>query len=239
MTADGRQSWRDIRDQIHGRIIDSTYRPGEKLPRDEDIAQELKCARSTVHRAMRSLAEDGLIERRRKGGTTVNPDPVTRTTIDIPITRIDIESRGYAYHHHLIDTMEIEAPHRIAAKFGNPSSGPMLRIRALHLADAQPYIFEDRWISLRSVSEISDVDFQTVSANEWLVRNRPFSRCDVQILADDIFDDEAAYLEEPVATALLVLERTTWAGDAPITHVRAVHKRGYRLVSNSTVHDAT
>ena len=84
MSIGARHSWKDVRNHIRGQILDTTYRPGDKLPRDEDIAKELDCARSTVHRAMRSLAEDGMIERRRKGGTTVNPDPVDADYLENP-----------------------------------------------------------------------------------------------------------------------------------------------------------
>lgn len=233
MSAGTRQSWRDVRDHIHGQILDSTYRPGDKLPRDEDIARMLNCARSTVHRAMRSLAEDGLIERKRKGGTTVNRNPVTRTTLDIPITKVEIEARGYSYQHQLIDAVEQRAPPDVAARFGSAGDdGTAMRIRALHRADGRPYLLEDRWISLTTVPEIRDLDLSAISANEWLVQNRPYSRCDVQILADDITDHEAAVMEEKKGTALLILERTTWIDTAPITHVRAVHPRGYRLISS-------
>lgn len=62
-----RLSWTDVRDEIRMRILNRTYAPGDKLPRDEDIALELGCARSTVHRAMQELSQVGLIERKRKG----------------------------------------------------------------------------------------------------------------------------------------------------------------------------
>lgn len=66
------------------------YKPGDKLPRDEDIAEELGCARSTVQRAMQDLNDAGIVERKRKSGTQVRPDPVTRATLDIPITRVEV-----------------------------------------------------------------------------------------------------------------------------------------------------
>lgn len=233
MRTEARQTWRDVRDYIHGQILASKYRPGDKLPRDEDFAQELSCARTTVHRAMQSLVDDGVVERRRKGGTTVRSDPVTRTTLDIPITKVEIEARGHAYHHHLIDVCEDVPPPTVAARFGGADSGAALRIRALHLADGRPYVLEERWIALETVPEIRSVDLGTISANEWLVRNRPYNRCEVQIFADEISDHEVKYLEERPGSALLVLERTTWIDAAPITHVRAIHARGYRLLSNS------
>lgn len=231
MKDETRHSWRDVRDHIRGQILNSTYRPGDKLPRDQDIAAELDCARTTVHRAMQSLADDGLVERRRKGGTTVSPDPIARTTLDIPITRIEIETRGHAYFHHVIDTSEQTAPPGICARMGLSTTDPVFHVRALHLADGKPYMFEDRWISLDTVPEFQHVDLSQTSANEWLVRNRPYSRCEVQIFADKLCEEEAGLLETGLNAAHLVLERTTWLDETPITHVRSVHAHGYRLYS--------
>ncbi|MCY4261597.1 MAG: GntR family transcriptional regulator [Rhodobacteraceae bacterium] len=231
MSTGVRNSWQDVRKYVRGQILNLTYRPGDKLPRDEDIARELNCARSTVHRAMRSLAEDGIIERRRKAGTKVNPDPVTRATLDIPITRIEIESRGYTYRHQLIESRVLKAAPAHLVRPSTTDAIPVCHIRTLHLADERPFVFEDRWVSLQTVPEIRDVDLAEISANEWLVHNRPYSNCDVEIFVDRTTDTEARIMEVLSGTSLLVLERTTWIDAAPITHVRAVHAKGYRLIS--------
>ena len=80
-----------MRNEIRMRILNRTFAPGDKLPRDEDIAVELGCARATVHRAMQDLAQIGLVERKRKGGTYGGSDPVTRATFNIPITRREVQ----------------------------------------------------------------------------------------------------------------------------------------------------
>jgi len=82
--------------------LDKTYRPGDRLPRDEDIASKLGCARSTVQRAMRDLSDAGIVERKRKGGTQVRTGPVTRATLDIPVTRTEVEQRGGIYGYQLL-----------------------------------------------------------------------------------------------------------------------------------------
>ena len=229
MTAPARMSWTDVRDTIHARILDGTHRPGDKLPRDEDIAAEFGCARTTVHRAMQALAEAGVVERRRKGGTTVRTDPVARATLDIPITRLEVEARGARYGYQLIDLARAAAPPTVTAACELPAPHEMLRIRALHLADARPYIFEDRWIDLETVPEIERVDLTAVSANEWLVLNRPHSRFTLGIFARGASAEDARMMEVDDGTALLILERTTWIADAPITFVRATTAPGYRL----------
>ncbi|MCY4305735.1 MAG: GntR family transcriptional regulator [Aestuariivita sp.] len=232
MTFADRQSWKDVREEIRSRILDSTYRPGDKLPRDHDLALELKCARSTVQRAMSSLADAGIIERKRKGGTIIKLDPVTRATINIPITKVEIEARGLKYRHHLITSAVTKAPLSISARFGIADLNSAVRVKALHMAAGRPYVLEDRWISLETVPEFRGVDLSNISANEWLVRNRPYSRCNVQIYAELIMKKEANLMEVPEGSAMLILERTTWIGDEPITHVKATHTVDYRLITN-------
>ncbi|WP_377512565.1 GntR family transcriptional regulator [Octadecabacter sp. R77987] len=233
MNVESRIAWTDVRDVIRARILNRTYAPGDKLPRDEDIAQELGCARTTVHRAMQDLALAGIVERKRKGGTHVRTDPVTRATFDIPITRREVEQRGAKYNYHLISSELEETPIEIMARFGIHQTVEMLHVTALHLADNRPYIFEDRWINPKSSPEILDVDLTRESANEWLVRHKPYSRIEVRFSAMSADGETAKHLATSVGSALFVIERTTWIGTAPITTVQAVAAPGYQLAARN------
>ena len=229
MTVQPRLSWTDVRDEIRARILDRTYVPGDRLPRDEDIAQELGCARTTVHRAMQDLSQTGLVERKRKGGTHVRTDPVTRTTFDIPITRREVEQRGGRYGYQLISRAMEPTPMPVMARFGIQEPAEMLHVKALHLADNHPYIFEDRWVDPGSTPDILNVDLTRESANEWLVRNKPYSRVDVRFYAMNAEGESARHLSTDPGRALFVIERTTWIGRDPITTVQAVAAPGYQL----------
>lgn len=229
MTGQTRLSWTDVRDEIRARILNRTYAPGDKLPRDEDIALELGCARTTVHRAMQELSQTGLVERKRKGGTQVKIDPVTRATFDIPITRCEVEQRGSKYDYQLISRSLDDTPLSVMARFGIQQTVQMLHVKALHLADNRPYIFEDRWVDTRSTPDIMNVDLKVESANEWLVRNKPYSRVDVRFFAMNAEGESAEHLSTKAGDALLVIERTTWIGQDPITSVQAVAAPGYQL----------
>lgn len=229
MSGQIRLSWTDVRDHVRAQILSRTYAPGDKLPRDEDIAAELGCARATVNRAMQDLAQTGLVERRRKGGTQVRSDPVTRATFDIPITRREVEARGGKYGYALISRTLEDPPAAVTARFGVQRSAPMLHVKALHMADHRPYIFEDRWVNVSSTPDILDVDLARHSANEWLVRNKPYSRLDLRFYAVNAQGDHARYLATPEGSALLVIERTTWIEHVPITSVQAVAAPGYQV----------
>lgn len=233
MTVVPRHSWKSVRDVIHGKILDATFGPGDKLPKDEELAESLGCARTTVQRAMRDLAESGVVERRRKGGTHVRVDPVTRATLDIPITRREVEQRGSTYGYQLIGLTEAETPYGVTASFGLAAPSRMLRVEAVHMADNRPFIYEDRWIETRTVPEIRQVDLSRESANEWLVRNKPYNRCDLRFHAERAGDYYGGLFGCDANEALLVMERTTWQNGDPITTVKAVTMPGYRLLTKA------
>ena len=228
-----RSSWTSIRDEIKRRVQAREVLPGEKLPNDQELAQQFGCARTTVQRAMQELAATGTVVRRRKGGTTVAAHPVTRTTFDIPITRLEVEALGQDYGYFLVSRKIQQIPRSVAAAFGLQDQPEMLHVQALHLAANRPYIYEDRWISQETVPEILEVDLARESANEWLILNRPYSDCEVRFLAMKASGQEAELLETEVGEALFVMERTTWSDGAPITRVRAIAAPGYQLTARA------
>ena len=58
-------SYEVVKTSIHKRIADGGWEPGVRLPSERELVQEFGCARMTVHRALRELEEEGLIERSR------------------------------------------------------------------------------------------------------------------------------------------------------------------------------
>ena len=60
-----------LRQAITASIADGYWVPGTRLPTESEWAAETPCSLGTVQRALRSLVDDGLIQRRRGSGTTV------------------------------------------------------------------------------------------------------------------------------------------------------------------------
>lgn len=222
-------NWVAIRDEIRRRVRERELLPGAKLPSDQELAEEFGCARTTIQRAMHDLVQSGTVNRRRKGGTRITLHPITRTTFDIPITRLEVEGLGKAYSYFLVSREVSEIPRSVASAFGLSDQVEMLHVTALHMADCKPYIYEDRWISQETTPDILDVDLGRESANEWLLLNRPYSDCEVRFLATKARKREAELLETEVNEALFVMERVTWIDGAPITMVRAIAAPGYQL----------
>ena len=62
MTGSTRTNWRDVMAEVERRIYTREWQPGQSIPNEADLAIELGCARVTVNRALRTLAEIGLLD---------------------------------------------------------------------------------------------------------------------------------------------------------------------------------
>lgn len=224
-------TWQSIEAEVIRRISDKTWKAGALIPGEVELAEEFGCARATVNRALRQLAESGLLERRRKGGTRVARYPVRKATLDIPVTRLEIERRGAAYRH-IVLSQHIRKPTKQIQTIMNVSkTEKLLHIPALHLADETPFLYEDRWVNLNAVPHIQDETFADINANEWLIEHALFSRGDISFSAANVTNEEAKILQCAEGKAIFVIDRTTWNKGQSVTSVRLAYAPGFHMNS--------
>jgi GntR family transcriptional regulator, histidine utilization repressor len=127
--------WEDIRAEVQRRIRMRIWPLGAFIPGEEDLAAEFGCARATVNRALRDLAGQGVLERRRKAGTRVAAIPVRKATLDIPVIRQHVEALGQVHGHRVLAQSVATPPDAIAQDMG--TIGPLVWLQTLHLRSAR------------------------------------------------------------------------------------------------------
>ncbi len=223
------RNWQSVQEEVRRRIHAREWKPGDLIPNESELALEFGCARTTVNRALRSLAESGVLDRRRKAGTRVAAQPVAKATLDISVIRIEVEERGQKYGYQRIERDAAVPPLAISGAMKTSAQRPLLHIRALHLADDAPYAFEDRWINPDVVPDAMREPFDSVSANEWLLRHAPYTHGEIAFSATSATPDEATILGCPASSALFAIDRLTWDGAASVTKVRLLFGPGHQL----------
>ena len=219
--------WEGIRAEVLRRISARDWAPGAVIPTEEALAVEFGVARATVNRALRELATEGVLERRRKAGTRVALHPVRKAVLDIPVTRLEIEGRGQRYGYRLLRQDLAEPPASVAARLGLAPGAQLWHLESLHLADGRPVLLEDRWLNPDVIRQAPD--FHKISANEWLLAHVPYTTGDIGFSAANANAEEARLMGLPEGAALFVVDRTTWEGERPVTCVRLAHAPGYRM----------
>lgn len=227
MTIPQPTGWQAIQAEVLRRIHARDWPPGHVIPGEVDLAAEFGCARATVNRALRTLAEAGVLERRRKAGTRVALHPVSRATVDIPILRQEIESRGLVYEYRLLSRERGQPPKTVMSH-----TTKALHVRALHLADGAPYVLEDRWINLAAVPAADNQSFGILSANEWLVSTAPYTHGEIAFSAGPASPFEAEKLQTAPGTPIFLIERTTWDHENAVTYVTLSYAPGYRICTS-------
>jgi GntR family transcriptional regulator, histidine utilization repressor len=223
--------FREVKQAVFARIRRGEWGPGSQLPGEVDLAAEFGCSRGTVNRAMQELSDDGIIERRRKGGSRVRLAPSRQVTFEIPLIRSEIEAAGFQYRYTLLTDEICMTPEWLRVRL---ALGPRTRVRhltCLHHSNGQPYQFEDRWINTKVVPRALNADFSAIGPNEWLVSEVPYTNAEVRFSAVAADTGMAQPLKTRSGEPLFMAERTTWLADAAVTLVRLCFKPGYTMVA--------
>ena len=222
-------SHHSVRKAIRRRLESGEWALGDRIPGEVALAEEYGCARTTINRALQTLAQEGLLVRKRKGGTRVCQLPVRQAKFDIPVVREQIESRGAGYQHQVLNKGLKRGSAEIRSKLNLKNASQVFYIETLHLADRQPYCFEERWINPSAVPDFETAPFDSISMNEWLVKTVPFSSGDVEFYAVNASEPVAEALKCQKDAALFVVDRTTWFNQQFVTTVKLHYQPGYQL----------
>ena len=221
--------FQEIRDTVRDRIQKRQWPQGSLLPTELELAAEFGVARATVSRALRELADDGIVVRKRKGGTRVATTPTKQARLSIAVVRQTIEEMNAAYRYARVRRDEITAPDWLQAKIGLPEGQKVLHLQCLHHADNRPFQFEERWINLAAVPQAADEPFTEIGPNEWLLAEVPFTDAEMALSAVPALPPLHEFLAVPDSTPLFRMERTTWLRGQPVTFVRMTFHQGYEM----------
>ena len=227
----GKPGFRSIKVDLRARIEGGEWGQGGLMPTETDLAATYGSARATVNRALRELAEEGLIDRRRRAGTRVLVAPRREARFTIPVVRDEIEATGAAYRYALLSRAERGAPDWLRARMGLPPGARAVHLRCLHAAGSAPFQLEERWISLAALPGAAAADFAATGPTEWLVATVPYSEVEVSFMAFAADARVAKALNCSEGAALFAAERMTWWQGQAITHVRLTFRQGYRMTT--------
>jgi len=124
-----RQPWELVADALRRAISDKTYKPGDQLPSENQLAAQHRASRPTIRRALQDLRLKGLIETRQGKGAFVRiPSPLAITLTAENYHRHQREGRpgfsaqmsdqGHTSHQDILEVATVPAPSEIAQRLG-------------------------------------------------------------------------------------------------------------------------
>lgn len=100
-----------VYETMYGRLHDGVYTPGEKLPGETELAEELKVSRGTLRQALLLLQEDGLIMNYQgKGSFVLGQAKPIQAGIE------KLSNPLVAYTSHPVDKVDVDLQFQIATE---------------------------------------------------------------------------------------------------------------------------
>jgi GntR family transcriptional regulator len=188
----------------------------DQLPSEAAIAKMLGVSRNTLREAYVSLENEGIIVRRHGIGTFVTHSPIIRDSLNefSPFAQI-IQESGYTPRFQTLSMSHEYAPADVYDVFDVPSSSKLRCIRRLVLANDQPVIYVDDYIS--PVVEEAALNWDAFDGNmvQFLAASFtvPLHQIQSQIRAAAISPQISEYLELEEGTPILSVRSTIYTVD--------------------------
>ena len=176
-------------------IESGTLQPGDRLPSERWLCDELGVSRATVRRAIEELAADGLIEGRGRG-SLVRGDALAEP----PNTLMSLSelgrSRGLDATARVLSAAVRAATIDEAEAFAIAPGADVFELERVRMLDGLPLSIDRNRVPLRLAPGLPDADFTTASLYEALDRaGNPPRRADYELEARGADAPEAELLE--------------------------------------------
>ena len=208
-----------IHRDIQQRIVSGDWPAGTRIPFETELAEQYRCSRMTVNKALSALVQEGLITRRRKAGSFVAEPKVEQAVMEIQDFAMEAARLSLPYHHEITGHSLERLGTAAARAAGLPRGAHVLHVLCRHSIGARPVAFEDRLIALAAVPAAADAQFDMIPPGTWLLRRVPWTQAEHTIRARCADAALARLLDVEPGEACLVLHRRTWHLGKPVTIV--------------------
>lgn len=227
--------YQHIRDFVRDEIDSGQLAPGDRIPTEKSLMDKFSASRMTVHRAIRGLSDEGLIERIPGSGSFVAERKYSSSVMQIADIAEEIESRGHAHRCRAIRLEAIESDEILAERFNITMGHPIFFSCVVHYEGDIPLQLEAKYVNPYAVPEYLQQDFSSITTYSYIQRVSPMSRAVQSIHAIMPDAETQKHLDIDATVPCLMVSRKTWSGRRVATSSRLYYPGNrYHLSSSIT-----
>lgn len=226
-------AYQRIKAHLLGRIADGTWREGDRIPSEPELARTFGVARMTVNRAVRELAAEQALTRARGSGTFVAPPRHESTLVALRSIAAEIRDRGGVHRAEVLALEAVRASPALAAELQLRAGARVFHSRLIHREDGRPVQLEERWVVPAVAPGYLGQDFTRITPSEYLVRVAPLARVEYRIEARPAPRGMRGALDLADGEPCLLVHRRTYSGGRAATLAELWHPgHRYRLTGH-------
>jgi GntR family transcriptional regulator len=215
-----------IEEELAERIRTGMLRPGDRIPPERELAEQMQVSRMTVRQALGRLADRGLLVRERGRGTFVSEPKLIQSLSRLNGFYDQMISQGILPSSRLLSGQEVLASAAVAQVLDLRIGEPLYKVVRLRLGGGVPLALETSFFPARLVPGLLDYDLERHSIYRLMERYdaRPV-RATQSLEPVPARDQEADALEVPAGSPLMLVERIAWdTQDRPVEYAKDIYR---------------
>ncbi len=210
--------------QLEEAIVTGRLPPGERIPNELDLVDDLGLSRPTLRQAIAYLVDKGLVVRKRGVGTQVVMSQVRRP-LQLSSLYDDLTSAGQRPTTKVLALETVASDETVAEALGLTPGEPVVRVRRLRSAAAEPIAVMTNYLP-RDLAAFDEVSLATHGLYALLRRAGVHLKVASQTIGAASADaEQAGLLHEPRGAALLTMTRTAFDDTGmAVEHGRHVYR---------------
>ena len=160
-----------LQELLVGKIESGEFRPGDKLPSENELAAQYDISRNTAQKAIRALVNWGLAQRVQGKGTFVCNKSITLSiTASLSMTS-QIIGLNKEPQSHMLQAKRIDASNDIANKLNISKDDPVYMIQRIRLVDKMPLMLQTSYIPVGFLPGLLEKELEDSSLMEIITRD--------------------------------------------------------------------
>ena len=208
---------------IKVRITSGAWKPGDAVPSETELQAQFNISRMTVNRALRELANEGMVTRIQGSGTRVAELHRISSRLTIRDIKDEVVERGHAHTSRVLLVATEKASALLSKTLGLHAGSKVFHTVLVHLENGIPIQHEDRYVNPLAAPDFLQTDFMRHTPAHHLLTRAPLTDASYQIEACLPGKDIARLLHIKPSEACLAITRRTVSG----AHVASVARLVY------------
>ena len=214
------------------------WKPGERLPTEDELIARFHVSKITVRQALRELAQMGCVRREQGRGTFLQRPPLEEGPRELTSFTGEMRGHGLRASSQVLEQGVVEADRQVAFPLEIEMGEPVFRLRRLRFADDEPMGVQTAYIAMRLVPGIDRLSFAGTSLYDVLAARYALFPTAAREThqAISIPDVAATLLRVPAGSPALAAERLTRLVDGrPLEYVQSIMRGDrYKIVLDLT-----
>ncbi|MBG9387262.1 histidine utilization repressor [Caenimonas aquaedulcis] len=204
-------------------IASGKWKPGDTVPSEAALMQQFGVSRMTVNRALRELANEGLVTRVQGSGTRVAQLHRISSRLSIRDIHEEVVERGHEHTTRVLRAASEPAGEEVAQSLGLKASDAVFHTVMVHMENGVPIQYEDRYVNPAAAPAYLATDFTQTSPTLHLLQHAPLTEASYSIEACLPTAQEARALAIKRTEPCLAMMRRTVSG----AHVASIARLVY------------